>query len=84
MRTELEKFGVSLDVFEDSASVRGGLCAPRAALSSHNDHRIAMALAVLCTVTGGEIEGVEAAAKSYPSFWDDLGGLGIKVEKYGS
>jgi 5-enolpyruvylshikimate-3-phosphate synthase len=38
-----------------------------------------MSLAILCTVYGGEIDGCEAVAKSYPDFWNDLITLGIKV-----
>ena len=41
-----------------------------------------MSLAVLLTLTGGEIEGAEAVAKSYPDFFDHLRELGIKVECY--
>jgi 3-phosphoshikimate 1-carboxyvinyltransferase len=36
-----------------------------------------MSLAVLCTLTGGMIEGAEAVAKSYPEFFEDLEALGI-------
>ena len=50
-------------------------------LSGHNDHRIVMALALLCTVTGGEIEGAEAVAKSYPDFFEVIAGAGIAVMK---
>jgi 3-phosphoshikimate 1-carboxyvinyltransferase len=39
-----------------------------------------MALAVLLTLVGGEIEGAEAIKKSYPAFFEDLASLGIGIE----
>lgn len=40
---------------------------------SHDDHRVAMALAPLSLKIGTvEIENAEAVSKSYPNFWDDL------------
>ena len=55
--------------------------APSEVLSGHNDHRIVMSLAVLCTLFGGTISGCEAVNKSYPEFFDDLRILGISWEK---
>ena len=48
-------------------------------LQGHNDHRIVMALAVLCTRTGGVIDGAEAVRKSYPAFWDALRSIGANL-----
>ena len=42
-----------------------------------------MALAVLCTKTGGTIDGAEAVRKSFPGFWDALRSLGARVETTG-
>lgn len=79
MKEELSSFGVTLDISENSVKVSGKLRRPDKVLSSHNDHRIAMSLAVLCTVTGGEIEQAEAVNKSYPGFFGDIAKLGIEV-----
>ncbi len=80
MAEELKKFGASVSVYEDSVVVYpSDFHAPSGILSGHNDHRIVMSLAVLLTLTGGEIEGAEAVSKSYPEFFDDLTKLGIKV-----
>lgn len=51
-------------------------------LSSHNDHRIAMALSIaaLAAKIDVKINGAEAVAKSYPDFFDDLYSIGAKVE----
>ena len=47
-------------------------------LYTHNDHRIAMSLAVASTVCSNPlvIEGAECVKKSYPHFWDDFRKLG--------
>ena len=80
MAEELAKFGVMLRTEENRITVPTGKPhAPDAPLSSHNDHRIAMALSLLCAVTGGEIHGAEAVRKSFPDYWDRLRSLGIPV-----
>lgn len=52
----------------------------RAVLNSHNDHRIAMAAAILGAAGDRiTIRGAEAVNKSFPDFFDVLGSLGGKV-----
>ncbi len=78
MQKELSKFGGELIADENSVTiVNKELHAPSDRLCSHNDHRIVMSLAVLCTLFGGEIEGCEAVSKSYPDFFKDIQALGI-------
>lgn len=82
MQEELSKFGIKLEISDNSVIVSSGaLHRPSEPLSSHNDHRIAMALAVLCSKTGGIITGAQAVSKSYPSFWRDVAALGIPLEE---
>ena len=82
MATELRKFGVSVSVDDDSVVIYPAkFHAPKEVLSGHNDHRIVMSLAVLLTLTGGEIEGAEAVNKSFPDFFSKIEALGIGVEK---
>lgn len=82
MADELKKFGVSVSIAEDEIIIYPAeFHAPFEELSGHNDHRIVMSMAVLLTQTGGVIDGAEAVAKSYPSFFDDLSRLGIEVDK---
>ena len=70
MKEELEKFGVKVEVFDNSVTVHGGkIHAPREVLDSHNDHRIVMALSVLLSLVGGEISGEGAVEKSYPDYF---------------
>ena len=80
MAEELKKFGTSVSVYDDSVVIYPAeFHAPTEPLSGHNDHRIVMSLAILLTLTGGEIEGAEAIKKSYPEFFDNLKSLGICV-----
>lgn len=80
MAEEMKKCGVDLILEENRITVPAGpVVPPREPFSSHNDHRIAMALSLLCTRTGGEIEGAEAVRKSFPDYWDRLRSLGISV-----
>ncbi len=83
MAAELSKFGADITVLENSVIInKKELHAPCEPLLGHNDHRIVMSLAVIASVFGGEIEGAEAVAKSYPSFFSDIEMLGIKVKRY--
>lgn len=86
MKEELEKFGARIEVTDglDGGTVKihpAELHAPSSSLSSHNDHRIAMSLSVLCTRFGGVIEGAEAVAKSMPDFFERLESLGADITK---
>ncbi len=83
MRAELEKLGITVEVYENKVIVRRAeLHSPSVPICSHNDHRIVMAMATLLTLVGGEIEGAEAVAKSYPDYFSHLASLGIKVLEY--
>lgn len=83
MAQELEKFGVSVKVEEDSVVVYPvDFYSPKEALCGHNDHRIVMALATMLARCGGEINGAEAVAKSMPDFFEKLRSLGVEVNEY--
>ena len=85
MAEELQKFGIELMIEDNSVTVCGGeLKPPIALLNSHNDHRIAMALALLCTITGGTIDNAEAVNKSFPEFLERLKSLRINFVIYDS
>jgi 3-phosphoshikimate 1-carboxyvinyltransferase len=59
--------------------IRGGI--PKAATTfSHDDHRIAMSLAVTALRCEGEvtIENAECVEKSYPTFFEDLESIIIR------
>lgn len=81
MAEELKKCGVSVRLEENDIYVEGGQLKPsKTAFTGHNDHRIVMSVAVLCTLFGGEICGSEAVAKSMPTFFEKLLSLGIEVK----
>lgn len=78
MAEELAKFGVKTENRENSITVyKSQLKTPYLPLFGHNDHRIVMSLAVLCSTVGGTIYGAEAVSKSFPSFFNKLKKLGI-------
>lgn len=84
MAAELRRCGVHITVGENQITVEpGGVHAPDGALFAHNDHRVAMSLAVLLCRTGGSIDGAECVAKSMPEFFDTLRSLGIAVRTEG-
>ena len=83
MAEELAKFGVSAQLGEDMAFVPPApLCKPVQPLSGHNDHRVVMALSLLCAEVGGEIEGAEAVNKSFPGFFDAVRSFGVEVNEH--
>ena len=82
MAEELAKFGCNTEVWENEITVHPRvLKTPELPLSGHNDHRIVMALSLLCSITGGSIYGAEAVNKSFPDYFRKLASLGIKVEE---
>ena len=82
MAEELSKFGCKVDVEEDRIEIFPcKLQKPILPLSGHNDHRIVMAVSLLCTITGGKIYGAEAVSKSLPDYFERLKKLGIKLKE---
>lgn len=80
MQTELSKFGVDIIVNEDEIIIpKTEIKAPKEILNCHNDHRVAMSLAILCSKVGGTLENVQCVNKSYPEFFDNIKTLGIQI-----
>lgn len=80
MKEELGKCGIPVTVEDNRVIVHKAILhAPDRVIDGHNDHRIVMAMSVLCSLVGGEITGAEAVAKSYPNFFNDITKLGIQV-----
>ena len=81
MAEELKKFGIRVEVLENTIIVHPGqLEKPKEILESHNDHRIAMTLATLCAMTGGTIDDCMAVKKSFPGYYETIEKLGIQVK----
>ena len=81
MQTELSKFGVQIIVNEDEIIIpKTVIKTPKETLNCHNDHRIAMSLAILCSKVGGTLKNAQCVNKSYPEFFDDIKTLGIQYD----
>ncbi|MBR3244074.1 MAG: 3-phosphoshikimate 1-carboxyvinyltransferase [Parasporobacterium sp.] len=79
MAEELAKFGIPVLVGENDVIVlHSPLRKPAVPLNGHNDHRIVMALSVLASLMGAEIEDAQAVAKSWPGFFETLEEAGLK------
>jgi 3-phosphoshikimate 1-carboxyvinyltransferase len=72
--TNLRLMGAQVEEREDGFKIPGGQTLHGAELDSFSDHRIAMAFAVAALRAEGEtlIRGAEAAAISYPAFFQTL------------
>jgi len=75
--TNLRLMGAQVEEREDGLTIPGGQTLHGAELDSFGDHRIAMAFAVAALRAHGEtlIRGAEAAAISYPAFFQTLEGV---------
>jgi 3-phosphoshikimate 1-carboxyvinyltransferase len=73
----LRALGGSVEPRDDGMSVEGGAGLRGGAIESHGDHRIAMlgAIAGLASREGVAVDGMDAAAVSYPDFEADLASL---------
>ncbi|MCL2837874.1 MAG: 3-phosphoshikimate 1-carboxyvinyltransferase [Oscillospiraceae bacterium] len=76
--TELNKLGGKITEGEDYLEIEGVDGFHGGEVSAHNDHRIAMALAIAATRASGDviINNAECVKKSYPHFWEDYAKLG--------
>ncbi len=81
MQRELSEFGINIIVNENDIVVPNCVAErPDLPLDCHNDHRIAMSLAVMCSKTGGVLKDAQCVKKSYPEFFDDIKSLGIQYK----
>ncbi|KAE8538060.1 pentafunctional AROM polypeptide [Cryptococcus gattii VGV] len=85
MRDQLAKFNVETDEFDDGIIIFGKPEASLfrgASIHCYDDHRVAMAFAVLsCIIDKTIIEEKRCVEKTWPNFWDDLQNkIGVAVE----
>ncbi len=76
----LKKMNIKLKLEENTLNIKGGT--PQGAkIDSYQDHRIAMAFAIIALAADGEtsITDSECVSKSYPCFWRDLQNLGASL-----
>jgi len=81
LSSELGRMGAKIRETRHGLEVTGVPFLKGAKVSSHGDHRIAMACAVAALAAKGEtvIDGARCVAKSYPTFFEDLKSLGGDV-----
>lgn len=80
MKEELEKAGAHVLVSDNEVIVEKAKDIPASLkISSHNDHRIAMAMSLYATQCDITIQGYECVSKSYPDYFDKLQELGMEV-----
>ncbi|MBD2194950.1 MULTISPECIES: 3-phosphoshikimate 1-carboxyvinyltransferase [Calothrix] len=74
MAQQLNKMGAKVTELPDGMEITGGTALVGTDVDSHTDHRIAMSLAIAALVTSGitTIHRAEAAAISYPDFFNTL------------
>jgi 3-phosphoshikimate 1-carboxyvinyltransferase len=77
---EFGKLNIKVEVSNDYMIVNGGEVSG-AKVNSHEDHRIAMALATAALGASGRvaIKDSHCIGKSYPEFFDDLKMMGVEV-----
>jgi 3-phosphoshikimate 1-carboxyvinyltransferase len=70
----LGRLGADIKELPDGLEITGGRPLQGASVRAHDDHRIAMSLAVAALGAGGEtdLEGAECASVSFPEFYDFL------------
>lgn len=83
VREELCKLNAQVAEGPDSLTITGVESLSGGRVDAHNDHRIAMMLAVAATRATAPVTltGAESVNKSYPTFWSDYVNLGGKLSK---
>jgi len=68
---EFRKLGANISILDDTMMIEGGKDLYNAICESHNDHRIAMALAIASLTNKGtmQLHNSEVVVKSYPEFF---------------
>lgn len=82
MAKELQNLNAQVEYGSDSFTLLKGIDLQKTAtLQTHNDHRMAMSFFLLQLVNPSiSIEKPEVVRKSFPTFWQELEGLGFKFE----
>lgn len=80
--TELKTLGANIEETKDGLIINGVESLKGGKVSSHDDHRIAMSLAIASTVCTEEviIDNGDCVKKSYPNFWEDFKSLGGQIK----
>ena len=82
LKKELSKTGATIHIGDNEISLlEYNQISPKTViLDSHNDHRLAMSMALFSCVNHTiQISGIEVVDKSYPGFWEDMKKLEIRL-----
>ena len=81
LQEEFNKLGVRIEIEDEVLVIHGKSQLQGGNVDSHNDHRIAMTLAIAGTLARNSIDiaSAEAVAKSYPEFWQDMEKVMVKL-----
>jgi 3-phosphoshikimate 1-carboxyvinyltransferase len=82
LRTELAKIGTKLSEENGTWHLLPGNPSDipkELTINTYHDHRMAMGFAPLSMMTNLTIENPAVVEKSYPSFWEDMKGLGFQI-----
>ncbi len=81
LQQEFLKMGVEINIEQNHMLVKGNNKIRSCRVTSHHDHRIAMACAIAALKSEGEvvINDADAVNKSFPAFWNQLQNLGATV-----
>ena len=82
--TELNKLGAKITELEDGLIIEGVETLKGGEVSSYDDHRIAMSLAIASTRCEDDLilENPLCVSKSYPHFWEDFKMLGGEIDEW--
>jgi len=82
LQTELGKIGATLTEVNAGCWMldAGKVSGEEITINTYHDHRMAMGLAPLATLTNLKIESPEVVNKSYPGFWDGMKSVGFKIK----
>ena len=82
LKIEIEKLNGQVKITEDSLQLLPSKMINKdIAIATYNDHRMAMAFAPLALKVPIVINDAQVVSKSYPSFWNDLKSIGLKINK---
>jgi 3-phosphoshikimate 1-carboxyvinyltransferase len=92
LKNELEKFGATVDITDDSINIKDTRHKMQDTryenqgteyIETYNDHRMAMSFAPLALIYNNiSIQHPEVVTKSYPRFWEDLKSVGFSVNSH--
>jgi 3-phosphoshikimate 1-carboxyvinyltransferase len=79
LRMELSKLHINCKADDESIRITGGN--PKSAfISTYNDHRMAMAFAIVGARIEVSIYSPDVVKKSFPGYWNTLKSMGVNVE----